>query len=86
MLTRLAINYAGGSVELTSGHGNALRDVLRLLARIKESEDRTIPLIDNDGTVHHVNLARVDRVDFSWEPSADAATPDLRRADHAPAA
>jgi hypothetical protein len=28
-------------------------------------------LLDRDGGRHDVNLSKVDRVDFTWEPSAD---------------
>jgi hypothetical protein len=71
MRTRLNIDYPGGTVQLDSDHATALRDVLRLLDRIKNAEDRTVALVDGDGRRHHVNLAHVDRVDLSWEPSAD---------------
>ncbi len=71
MVTRLNIDYAGGTVQITSGHGNALRDVVRLLTEIVDGRDRSMPLIDDDGTHHDVNPTKLDRVDMSWEPSAD---------------
>jgi hypothetical protein len=72
MQTRLLIDYPGGTVELVSTHANALRDILRLMRRIDEAEDRTVVLLDRDQNRHHVNLSKVDRVQFDWEPSADA--------------
>lgn len=73
MRTRLNIDYSGGTVQLDTTHANGLRDVLRLLERINNAEDRATTLVDCDGRSHRVNLSRIDRVDLSWEPSADAA-------------
>ena len=72
MKARLLIDYDGGSCEIESEHPNAFRDILRLLKRIKDREDRTVVQFDRGGHRHSINLARVDRVDFTWEPAADA--------------
>jgi hypothetical protein len=86
MQTRLLIDYAGGTVELISTHANALRDILRLMKRIEQAEDRTVVLFDRDGGRHHVNLSKVDRVDFTWEPSADAVAPATPQTEPVPIA
>jgi len=70
--TRLLIDYPDGTFVLTSDHPNALRDVLRLLRDIEARVDRTRMLLDDDGERHYLNTAHVDRVDFTWEPPADA--------------
>lgn len=73
MMTRLCIDYAGGTVDWDlADHGeDALRDAVDLVSRIEAGDDAEVTLPDRDGVKHIVNLAKVDRFDLSWEPSAD---------------
>lgn len=78
MHVRLAIDYPAGTCEMQSRHENGLRDVLRLLKQVEERQHRDVVLTDRDGQMHGINLAKIDRISFDWEPSADQDAPDGR--------